>query len=266
MSLSIITINYNNLNGLVNTIESVLSQSNQEFEFIVIDGASVDGSFEYLSKIKQNFTYWVSEKDNGIYHAMNKGILASNSDYLLFLNSGDVFYDTNVISEVSEIIASNDNIDIFYGNQIMVDFDNLKKQFIYPKQLTFSFFFNSSLPHQASFIKSNLFKRFGFYDENLKVVSDWEFFFDLIVFKNVAYLHIDRFIAIFEHGGVNFRFRQLGILERETIFQKKYPMFYDDIKNYRELMSRDKYLKNSKIYGIANIVEKIKDKVYCIFK
>jgi glycosyltransferase involved in cell wall biosynthesis len=91
--LSIITINYNNSIGLKKTIESVVSQSCSEFEFIVIDGGSQDVSKEIIELHQSKINYWVSEKDKGIYHAMNKGIRASSGEYILFLNSGDVLLD-----------------------------------------------------------------------------------------------------------------------------------------------------------------------------
>ena len=93
MKLSIITINYNNLAGLQKTIESVVSQTFRDFEWIVIDGGSVDGSRELIERYANSFSYWVSEPDKGIYNAMNKGIVVAKGDYLLFLNSGDWLCD-----------------------------------------------------------------------------------------------------------------------------------------------------------------------------
>ena len=97
MKLSIITINYNNQEGLKKTIESVVSQTMRDFEWIVIDGGSTDGGKEIIEQNKQCLDYWCSEPDKGIYHAMNKGIRASHGDYLMFLNSGDSLYDNKVI-------------------------------------------------------------------------------------------------------------------------------------------------------------------------
>ena len=89
MKLSIITINYNNREGLKKTINSVINQTFRDFEYILIDGGSEDGSKEIILQHEAQFSYWRSEKDHGIYNAMNKGILAAKGDYLLFLNSGD---------------------------------------------------------------------------------------------------------------------------------------------------------------------------------
>ena len=101
--LSIITINYNNINGLQNTLQSVFCQSRHDFEWIVIDGGSTDGSKELLEKYTNRINYWVSEPDHGIYEAMNKGIKVAKGDYLQFLNSGDCLADKDIIKQFCEV-------------------------------------------------------------------------------------------------------------------------------------------------------------------
>ena len=115
MKLSIITINYNNLAGLRKTVESVLAQTYREFEYIVIDGASTDGSAEYVRAQADKLTYWVSEQDTGIYNAMNKGVRAATGEYVLMLNSGDFLVDEYV---VERILPELDGTDIVQGNTI----------------------------------------------------------------------------------------------------------------------------------------------------
>ena len=111
--LTIITINYNNLEGLKRTVESVLNQTWQEFEYIVIDGGSNDGSAEYIESQSEHIDYWVSEPDKGIYNAMNKGIAKARGEYLLFLNSGDHLYSAKVLEENYGKIA---DFDLIYFN------------------------------------------------------------------------------------------------------------------------------------------------------
>ena len=106
--LSIITVNLNNKAGLQKTIESVFSQTFTDYEYLVIDGGSEDGSKELIKKYENKFVYWVSEKDKGIFNAMNKGILKASGEYLLFLNSGDYFYDSAVLDDVFDKAASTD--------------------------------------------------------------------------------------------------------------------------------------------------------------
>ena len=125
MRLSIITVNYNNKDGLQKTIDSVISQTFKDFEWIVIDGGSTDGSRELIEKNKNYFSFWCSEHDKGVYNAMNKGIVHAKGEYLNFMNSGDCF----VSNKVLEKIFSNDYTnDILYGN--VVTFKNNKKMAI----------------------------------------------------------------------------------------------------------------------------------------
>ena len=101
MKYSIITINYNNRDGLEKTIQSVINQTCQDFEFIIIDGGSTDGSVDIIKKYNDRINYWVSEPDKGIYNAMNKGILQAHGEYLNFMNSGDCFFDNEVLNKVN---------------------------------------------------------------------------------------------------------------------------------------------------------------------
>ena len=113
MRLSVITINMNNRKGLERTIKSVVCQIFADFEYIVIDGASVDGSADVIREYADKIHYWISEPDTGIYNAMNKGILQAKGDYCLFLNSGDALYTTTVLEEV---FNQNFSEDIIIGN------------------------------------------------------------------------------------------------------------------------------------------------------
>ena len=121
LKLSIITINLNKREGLKKTMQSVFEQSFKDFEYIVIDGGSTDGSKELLQSYSSKITYWVSEKDNGIYHAMNKGAAKSTGNYLLFLNAADVLTDKKVIEKVAdEIIKTNERYSFYTGNMQLI--------------------------------------------------------------------------------------------------------------------------------------------------
>jgi glycosyltransferase involved in cell wall biosynthesis len=165
--ISIITINYNNLEGLKKTVSSVTNQTWKGFQFIIIDGGSNDGSLEYIKTNEDVFDYWVSESDNGVYHAMNKGIKNANGEYLFFLNSGDQFYNKKVLEKNNSFLKEKD---IIYFNLKVID-EN--KVFIkeYPEVLSFSYFVKDTLPHPATFIKKELFDRIGLYDENLRMTT-----------------------------------------------------------------------------------------------
>lgn len=228
--LSIITVNYNNSSGLQRTIESVIRQNYTNKEHVIIDGNSTDSSLEVLKKFKSKITKWVSEPDTGIYQAMNKGIRASTGDYLLFLNSGDTLYNDTILELVSKQFT--DDLDIYYGNLF---FKVKEKGFIrgYPNNLTFNYFYNNrSLPHPGSFIKRSLFDSVFYYNENLKNVSDWEFFICAICKYNVTCKHINLIISNFETDGLsNIPDNKKFILqEREEVLKKHFPLFIDDFK------------------------------------
>ena len=99
MKFTVITINYNNADGLRQTILSVVGQTCDDYEYVIIDGGSTDGSVEVIKEREDKISYWVSEKDGGIYNAMNKGVKAARGEYLIFMNSGDIFYDNKVLSD-----------------------------------------------------------------------------------------------------------------------------------------------------------------------
>ena len=133
--ISIITINYNNAKGLQKTLDSVVSQSFQDFEFIVIDGNSTDKSVDVIKQFTR-VNGWVSEKDNGIYDAQNKGILKAKGNYLLFLNSGDILANSNVFQKVSSVLSGGKSF--YYGNLIF-EKNLVKENHIAPKEIDMDF-------------------------------------------------------------------------------------------------------------------------------
>ena len=135
--LSIITINYNNLSGLHKTIDSILSQSFKDYEWIVIDGGSSDGSKELLEKHIEHFAYWCSEPDKGIYNALNKGLKYANGNYVQFLNSGDWLYENSTLEKAFTNIDG--KYDIYYGDNIQVNENNSLNPYTYPDELGFLF-------------------------------------------------------------------------------------------------------------------------------
>lgn len=179
--LSIITVNLNNQAGLKKTMTSVFAQTFRNKEYIIIDGASTDDSPQLISKHSQHLKYWVSEKDQGIYQAMNKGIVQAQGKYLLFLNSGDTLSHSNILSELFNRTSDN-NADIFYTDAYFID-ESKKKAWLkhYPKTLNDSFFISSSLCHQSMLIDKRVLESLGGYLENYSLSSDWIFSF--IAFK-----------------------------------------------------------------------------------
>ena len=210
MKLSIITINFNNLNGLRKTMESVFAQTCKDFEYIVIDGASTDGSVDVIRDFDSfnvqlstlNAFTWVSEKDTGIYNAMNKGVRMAKGEYVLMLNSGDYFVDEHV---VERILPELDGTDIVQGNTLM-KFDQKKYRCRgYGKSdISFLDAQRGRFLHQAAFCKKTLFDQYGYFDESYRYVADTVFFLKTIALGKASFRYVDSDIAHFDTNGFSF--------------------------------------------------------------
>lgn len=235
--ISIITINYNDRLGLEKTINSVTSQTWQDFEFIVVDGNSNDGSKDVIETHKHHFAAYVSEPDSGIYNAMNKGINMAKGAYLLFLNSGDILFDEHTLQHAQGYLDG--NCGIYYGDLVYEEQHKQRKR-VLPDQLTFLFFLEHSLSHQASFIKKTLFHEIFMYNETYKIVSDWEFFIYAICKENVSYKHIPLFITIYDTNGIssNKDNYELMFKERHQTIEQYFPTFITDYKSITALGSK----------------------------
>lgn len=234
---SIITINFNDKAGLQKTFDSVFSQTCKDFEFIVIDGGSGDGSKELIEANQTKIKYWVSEKDKGVFHAMNKGISAATGEFLIFMNSGDVFNAPITLQEVTPDLTA--DYDIYYGDNYK-ESPSSKRLKTYPEKLNFSFFYTSSINHQSSFIRRSLFEKYFYYNEDYKIASDWEFFVYTICHQNVPYLYLKKTIAVYDFTGIssNAKFSELFRKEKMLSIQKYFPAFLDDYKDVSELNSK----------------------------
>lgn len=262
MKLSIITINYNHLEGLRHTVDSILCQTWTDFEWIVVDGNSTDGSAEYIEELagklqsegqgssspwqvwrfslpgftaddwhwnneKDNVPdcgcrrfLWCSEKDKGIYNAMNKGIVKAQGEYCLFMNSGD-WLDSPTVLE--RFFGHEFDEDIVCGRARMVkDGENV---FVNPQVYNSDYdsagIISYSIPHQACLIKRRLFEKLGLYDEHLKIVSDWKFFALAIGYWGYTYKFVDELVANMEPGGVSDNGRFLE--ERKRVSDELFP-------------------------------------------
>jgi len=214
MKLSIITINYNNMDGLQKTIDSVVCQTWRDFEWIIIDGGSTDGSKELIEQYQRYFAYWCSEPDKGVYNAMNKGVGHARGEYLLFLNSGDCFHNSEVLKTVH-----NDwrDVDVIYGD---LNYVSHKGDYIisYPDSLTTHYFLCHSIGHPASFIKAQLLKGNG-YREDFKIVSDWYKFLEL--FRcGCTFHHINVIVSDYDTTGISSVNMDLISKENEVVFKE----------------------------------------------
>lgn len=222
MKLSIITINFNNRAGLQKTIDSVISQTFKDFEWIIIDGGSTDGSKELIEQYDKYITYWVSEPDKGIYNAMNKGIKVAKGEYLYFLNSGDYIASYNVLSRVFKY---NFQTDIINGNLIIIS-DSIRRDYgIHSDYISCFDLIKGNLNHPSTFIKKRLFDLYGLYDESLKIVSDWKFFLYTIVIRGCSVKYVNEDIACFTMGGISNTSLELVKEERNKVLSEFFPSY-----------------------------------------
>ena len=212
MKISVITINYNDRDGLAKTMESVLSQTARlgvDYEYIVVDGGSSDGSAEVMAQYADKLAYGVSEPDGGIFNAMNKGIKAASGDYLNFMNAGDYYAAPDVLERV---VKKLDGKDFYIGHQ-----QNLKPHahlIKAPRRISACSLVVQPLPHQATFIRSALLKARG-YNEQFKVIADWEQMVVEFLVNNRTYERLDFVVACFDTTGLSARAGHDGRYEEE---------------------------------------------------
>lgn len=198
--ISIITINYNNAVGLNKTIQSVINQTYKNIEYIIIDGLSIDDSIIVIKKYLSYITYWVTEKDEGVFYAQNKGIKNATGDYILVLNSGDELENTKV---VETIFNTNITQDIIYGNMVVIDHNNCKTYAKMPQNITFKHMMFDTIWHPVSFIKKDFFQKVGLYNTNYTIVADYHWFLNAIFNNNATLKYFDLPISNFYLGGLS---------------------------------------------------------------
>lgn len=206
MKYTIITINYNNKEGLAKTIQSVLSQTYNDCQFIIIDGGSTDGSVDIIKKYADHIDYWVSEPDRGRYPAMNKGIKQAIGDYLNFMNSGDTFHSPTVLEDIAKMNLSEDIITGGFFDQ-----EKGIKHIIKPQEVTLLTMLKNTFNHQATFIKRHLFDK-RLYDETYVIQSDAKYNFESIIFDNCSVRIIDYIVANYDFNGIS---SNLAIVDKE---------------------------------------------------
>ena len=207
MKLSIITINRNNAVGLEKTMRSVASQTYKEFEYVVVDGASTDGSAEVVKRLEPEFAHikWVSETDTGIYNAMNKGIRMASGDYIQILNSGDCLAADDITERMLAALEGLGKPSILYGNMIKCfpDGRRMVDKCFAGQEITMLGMYSGTLNHDPVYIRRDLFEKYGYYDENLKICSDWKWFLQAIVLGNEKPVYIDMDVTVFDMTGIS---------------------------------------------------------------
>lgn len=219
--ISIITINYNDKRGLINTVESVIKQTNTDFEYIIIDGGSSDGSKDYLEAQQAHFDYWVSESDRGIYDAMNKGLLKATGDYIYFLNSGDYF----LFGEVLEVIAKElieKMPDLLAVAVLKTNTQTGFCQVDMPKFIDKLSLFKNMICHQSLFVNKNVFKEVGDFELAFKIKSDYEWLLRVISKQMFSIAYFNCITTFYPLGGASDHLYNTYSVKEIPEIRKKY--------------------------------------------
>ncbi len=225
--LTIITINFNHKDGLKRTINSIVSQTFTDYEWIVVDGGSNDGSKKLLEQYIDKFAWWCSEPDKGVYNAMNKGIAHATGEYINFMNAGDCFASPTILNEV---FSKNQTADVLYGRMVVgtIDGEEFWPNMMKPRLRWFDFY-NSTLNHQSTFTKREMFVKYGLYDESYKVYADWRHFTQIIGIEKASYEFIPKIVSIYEGGGLSDSQAETCKKELARLRQEVYPTLSTDI-------------------------------------
>ncbi|MFR9627601.1 MAG: glycosyltransferase family 2 protein [Rikenellaceae bacterium] len=270
MILSIVTINYNDAVGLKRTLNSVLSQSCADIEHCIVDGASSDDSVDVIKwyledAVAKGITVkWVSERDSGIYNAMNKGIRMASGEYLQFLNSGDCLYSDSVVERMCGELIDGEKSPILYGN--MIKNISVKRRVrdrgFYGRQATFLDFYTGTLNHSSAYIKRSLFDKYGLYDETLRIVSDWKWYLQVLIMGGEQIRYVDIDVTLFDMNGVSNTDSTLDKSERKQVLESMFPPAL--LLDYATFAFPISQIKRLKRYGWAYRIVYFFER--CLFK
>ena len=200
IKISIITINLNNKFGLKKTLKSIRNQTYKNFEHIIIDGYSIDGSNKILNKNKKFFSKLIFQKSNGIYSAINLGIKKASGDIISLLHSGDIYSNKNVLKFISDKF-SNSKTDVLFSGTKIIRNNRVFRIYRGTNVKKWNLRFGLSPPHLSTFVTNKIMKKIGSYDENLKISSDFNFFVKLYKIKNLKYVILKKCLVDMEYGG-----------------------------------------------------------------
>jgi len=215
--INIITVVFNGIGYIEKTIQSVINQTYDNFEYIIIDGGSTDGTLDVIKKYENKISHWISEKDNGIYNAMNKGLKYVNQEsYVFFLNSGDYLINSNIIEEIAKTIILNHFPDAIYGG-VQYRSKNNKTNKIHCKEIrNIRYLLIYNISHQSIFIKFNGTN----FNENYNIVADSDMIMKLYLSNQANFIYIPKIITSVLIGGYSANFKEQS--RERFLFIKQY--------------------------------------------
>jgi len=196
--VSIITVVYNDVLRIEQAINSVLNQTYSNIEYIIIDGGSLDGTREVLDKYKEKFKVYLSENDNGVYHAMNKGLRQASGSIIGILNSDD-FYEHDTVQKVVDVYIKNPQFDVFYGLARHLNNNNIIEALL---GFTAEGLSKNMIQHPTCFVTKNVYDQYGLFDTKYKYAADYEFMFR-IKQQGIRFYFIEEVLANFREGGLS---------------------------------------------------------------
>lgn len=276
MKLSIVTINYNNAEGLRKTLASVVAQTYRDIEHIIIDAASTDGSVDIIrdyeslnhSSVHPLTIIWTSEKDKGIYDGMNKGIRKATGDYIWILNSGDCAASADVVQRMIDALDVS-NTPILLGNIVRV-YPGNKRQYSplpvdrksastsIPMDISMLTFYRGTVPQDAAFVRRDLFEKYGYFDDSLKICADWKLYLNMIVLGDVKPMYINIDVVLFDMTGVSNANNELRLAERRAFLEKVLPAsVLKDYDTYHFPIEEYNRLKRYHLWGLVWFFERV---------
>lgn len=263
MKLSIITINYNNAEGLRKTLDSVAAQTYPSIEHVIVDAASTDGSVGVIKEYTETSKHaviWSSEKDKGIYNGMNKGLRKATGDYIYILNGGDELATSDVVERMM-IVLDNYSADILLGN--IIHSLPYKKRHVKcgkPQQMNVSMltFYSGTVPHDAAFVKRGLFEKFGYFDEKMKICADWKLYLNMIALGGVQPWHVNIDVVLFDMTGISNTNNELRLAERSAYLKEVLPASVQkDYEAYAFPIEQYRRLKKHHLWGLVYFMERV---------
>lgn len=271
MKLSIITINYNNAEGLRKTLASVTAQSYKVFEHVIVDAASTDGSVDIIREYADKVSYpviWSSEKDKGLYDGMNRGIKKATGEYVWILNSGDCAAATDTVERIMHILEKSD-IDILLGNKIHVYpgdkklNDSLLVKRVNdekprPMDVSMLTFYTGTVPQDAAFVRRELFEKYGYFDETMKICADWKLYLNMIALGGIQPMYVNVDVVLFDMTGISNANNELRLAERNAYLKEILPAsILKDYENYAFPIGQYQRLKRRHMWGMVNFMERV---------